>query len=791
PTLAGNRLNEKPEESGSAAKDADMIRRRHLLIDVDPVRDEGSATDEERDQALAVRDTIRTELTGAGWPKPMAATMSGNGGGLIYRLDLPNDDESKRLVEGVLRSIKDRHTTDMVSIDTTVGNAARITKIPGTMACKGEDSTERPWRTAAAEVNTDVEPVDVALLRALVGEAGESGEPGAGNRHAEPIRQALRDHGISWQERQKESTLCLDLTRCPTGDHDKSGSTDTTILVGADGGLGFKCQHDTCKGKTWNDDKTMLRLGGGKDDADLNQAQILLRLAENATLFQTPEGACYAAFEVNGHRECWQINSKGFRRWLIRDFYHLHDKPPGSQALQDTMGVLESRAQFDEGISTVSTRIGQHDGRVYLDLANDRWEVVEIDADGWRIITNPPIYFRRPRGMEALPEPIGGGSVDELRQFLNIEGDEAFMLIVGWLLGAFRPRGPYPVLGLHGEPGSAKSSTARALRSLVDPNVAGIRSMPRREDDLIIAAVNGWLPVFDNLSSISEWVSDALCRMATGGGQGKRTLYSDLEETLVDVMRPVVLTGIGNLAAKPDLLDRSILIDLPVISDDDRVEEDDFWPAFGEVRPTILGALLDAASAAIRNRSTTKLGSKPRMADFARWVVAAESTLGWEPGRFLDAYTANRGRAVEQSLEVSPIFPALENLMKETGGSWSGEPGALLGALIGVVSERTARQQNWPKAPHVLSTRLRELAGSLRKVGYEIEFGHSGSRSVTIEKAGVGVPEEGDSESSGSSNPPEPGRSDAQDASLQPSSIDDLMPQAFGGNRGSAGKFER
>src|SRR5262249_3587483 len=152
----------------------------------------------------------------------------------------------------------------------------------------------------------------------------------------------------------------------------------------------------------------------------------------------------------------------------------------------------------------------------YLDLADEQWRAIEIDTDGWRIIPAPPVRFRRAPGMLPLPEPKAGGAVGQLRAFLNVKSDDDFELALAWLLAAMRDRGPYPVLALMGEQGSAKTSFATILRLLVDPSTAPLRSFPREDRDLFIAASNGWIVGYDNVSRVPSWLSDALCRLATG-----------------------------------------------------------------------------------------------------------------------------------------------------------------------------------------------------------------------------------------------------------------------------------
>jgi hypothetical protein len=204
--------------------------------------------------------------------------------------------------------------------------------------------------------------------------------------------------------------------------------------------------------------------------------------------------------------------------------------------------------------------------RGYLDLANEVRQIVEITPAGWNIITDTPVKFRRPKGMRPLPTPVPGGNLDELRPFLNVAGEEDWMMMIAWLLASFRGHGPFPLAALHGEQGSAKTTTARVLRAVVDPNMAPVRCEPRDGRDLMISATNGWVIALDNLSRVSESLSDALCRLSTGGGFSTRVLYTDAEEIILNAQRPVVLTGIEDLATRGDLLDRSLVIYMPRIS---------------------------------------------------------------------------------------------------------------------------------------------------------------------------------------------------------------------------------
>ena len=215
----------------------------------------------------------------------------------------------------------------------------------------------------------------------------------------------------------------------------------------------------------------------GDDTGRKSQATKLVDLALEAEVefFHTPQDEEFSTITIDGRQEHWPLREQGFRGWWARLYYEKTGKAPGAQAMQDALTILQGKARFDGPELHVYTRLAQHDGAIYLDLGNEDWCAVKITADGWDVTQKPPVKFRRPRGMAPLPVPVKGGTLDDLRPFINVTDDNDWRLIVSWLLAALRPCGPYPALVLHGEQGSAKSTTARVLRSLVDPNHAALR----------------------------------------------------------------------------------------------------------------------------------------------------------------------------------------------------------------------------------------------------------------------------------------------------------------------------
>jgi hypothetical protein len=275
-------------------------------------------------------------------------------------------------------------------------------------------------------------------------------------------------------------------------------------------------------------------------------------------------------------------------------------------------------------------------------------------------------------------------------------------------------------LCLHGEQGSAKSTTARVIKALCDPNSSPLRSAPREPRDLFIGANNSWLLALDNLSRIPDWLADCLCRLATGGGLATRELYSDSEEILFDAMRPCMLTSIEELAGRGDLLDRCIILNLPAISEPARRAEAALWGEFKWACPRILGALLDAVSGALANIDDVDLPFLPRLADFALWATAAEPALGWAHGSFLNAYTANRSAANELALDSAVVVAPLRQLL--AGGNYEGTAGQLLERLTTLAGERLAKSPAWAKSPRSLAGQLRRIAPNLRHVGIDLRF---------------------------------------------------------------------
>jgi putative DNA primase/helicase len=404
------------------------------------------------------------------------------------------------------------------------------------------------------------------------------------------------------------------------------------------------------------------------EDAAPGQRDEVEKIGEACELFCDADGIAFAGIERAGHRETWPVSSSGFRRYVLGEYRSRHGRLAGGTALAEGIAGIEARA-CEGPVREVFVRLGAAGDKIYLDLCREDWKVVEIDADGWRILEASPVPFLRPAGRRPLPLPCRDKlGVARLRPLVNIPGQADWILYVSWLVGCFWLHGTYAILSVNGEQGSAKSWTIKIGRRLIDPATVLIAKPPASEDDLIIAAKNALVVMNDNLSSIDDDLADGLCRLASGAGLETRKLYTDDEQSLIAVRRPIAFNGIPDVVSRGDLADRVISLITPPIADDQRRREEDLEQDFIAAAPAILGSLLDGVVAGLKGRAAaaaamTEKKRTPRLADFAAFAAAAASAFDWTADDFLEAYEANRQTRVEHVVEADPVAEEIYQLV--------------------------------------------------------------------------------------------------------------------------------
>lgn len=404
---------------------------------------------------------------------------------------------------------------------------------------------------------------------------------------------------------------------------------------------------------------------------------------------------------------------KGSLRAELADaYYATAGKVSAQQALADALLVLEGRAQH-EPAERLHLRVAEHDGAHYLDLGDVTGRAVRIADGRWHVITEPPVLFRRTQLSAALPTPEREGSLDDLWSLLNVT-DSDRPLVLAWLVAALLPDVPHPVLALRGEQGSGKSTATRTLAGLLDPSPAQVRKPPRDVDGWVTAASGSWVVGIDNVSTVAEWWSDALCRAVTGDGDVRRRLYSDADLTVFSFRRVVVLNGIDLGAVRDDLAERLLTVELARIPDTGRQLDADLAARWDAAHPRLLGALLDLAAQVLAALPDTRLDRLPRMADFARVLAAVDKVLGTDA---LADYGNQAGDLAADAVDSDPVLAAITASVVEP---WTGT-GAELLHLITPDREGWRAPKDWPKDPRALTGILRRRAPSLRRLDWTVD----------------------------------------------------------------------
>jgi len=458
----------------------------------------------------------------------------------------------------------------------------------------------------------------------------------------------------------------------------------------------------------------------------------------NPILFHTPEKTAYLSINTHGYYENIMIDSQEFADWCQHMLIQID--PNGTYKtgfIKKIQAVWSTLARFEGPETPVHVRYARIEDAIYVDLLNDTRQQVKITSQGWRIIenTDSPVKFIRKPGMKAMPEPSDHKGIDAFTELLgNIDQDDK-VLLTAFLVGAINPVGPFPILIIKGQKGSGKSFLSKLIKDLIDPSTVPTQTLPSSEQNLVIAATNSWMLNFDNLSGINTRMADAFCRLSTGGGFRTRKLYKNAQEMLFHVARPVIMNGISDVTTRSDFLDRCLLIDMKRFESGSRIREADLGISWEKHKPEIFGGLCNAVSQALANYKTINIKNPPRMSDFAHWVTAAETALGYSQNHFLAVYDRKRRHLDHLAMESIPAAIALYRLIEDRNDNkWTGTATTLLEALEEYASKKTVRSKEWPKAPNALSNQLNRIAPALHENGIMVNFEKSLKRSITVFK---------------------------------------------------------
>lgn len=376
---------------------------------------------------------------------------------------------------------------------------------------------------------------------------------------------------------------------------------------------------------------------------------------------------------------------------------------------------LESIAADNITPEQIFNRIANVGGTVFLNLNNQAGEVVEITANGWRIITDCPVLFISSPNALPLPTPIRGGNLEDFKKLLKLD-DKSFVMLIAWNIMALRGLGPYPILNYIGPPGAAKSTRSIITRLLIDPKRSPMTKKPRSSRDLDVVAANNAIVSINNVSDLSDEMSDSLCIIATEGGSESRQLYTDSGECILDTNRPVIVNGISKISTRGDLLDRTIFINLERLTND-RATQAEIMEKFAQMQPAVLGVLLDGVSAGLKHFGDVKIDPLPRMADFATFICAAAKGINGLFENFLEYYIENENDVLNESIDNSPTAYAVKKLL-ESKNSFLMTMSELLNKLRNVQDKNLG---NLPDNAQKLANELKRIEHLLTTEGIKIE----------------------------------------------------------------------
>ncbi|OFV67930.1 MAG: hypothetical protein SCAL_000570 [Candidatus Syntrophoarchaeum caldarius] len=784
-------INPRQRRRGKAE---DIASVNAVILDVDAKRPDKKqpATDEELSKAEEVADRIIRWFEAQGFHRPIKC-MSGNGWQLWAAiphigLDDGNRDVIQAKLQAFQRLIEKMFENGDVEID-NIGDLPRIIKVIGTKSIKGENTPERPHRLSYA-VDPVVRNEDPGLRDYILSLEAEKSDVQLANPSEVQVKSELRPCFRQAIEERWQLTggdghhfrlaLVAELIAAGYGDseiHDvfkiqsdyDPGITQSHINRTREKGIRpHRCvtiQRDcaslvrqlceACKeGKRKRNGRASGEAGTTiKSQNDRLVTLALTRLeAIGCDQYSEPH-----AIIVNGGGgvRALRMRSREFREWLAEIWWQKEQKALSNDALTTATTTLAGVARFEGGRFHLWNRVAELNGRIYYDLANESGEVIEIDENGWEVITDPPVLFRSEQHQRTQIIPERGGSIDDLWRFFTLESERNRCLFLTVLISYFFHEIPRPIVAFYGQHGSRKTTFSKWIKELIDPSKTETLRMPTRDNDMIISLFHHYCAVFDNEGVIKDWQSDILSRAVTGAGETKRALYTDEDEVIFNYKRAIVLNGILIPLYRPDVVDRSLFFKLERREDNKSGRE--LQHEFETAKPQLFGALLDLLAKTLRvlENEEINIPGGIRMYDYAEVGEACMRALGYKEGTFLRHYLSSKGddnlRVIESSLMGNVLLSLLnDGFYTDDEGirhnflddeqRWEGTPSELLTVFNLKAKELgiDRRSRDWHGSPKGLSEEIERLKTNLAAVGVMIERGKSGNRYINIYQRGGG-----------------------------------------------------
>lgn len=454
-------------------------------------------------------------------------------------------------------------------------------------------------------------------------------------------------------------------------------------------------------------------------------AQTLVNIFKKANIVRDDAKQVYIAAIIPSKINKVTPLVSGFTQgWLLDEFFKARGTFPSQSDTTSSIGHADFLAQQQPSIGNVFFRFGFANNNHYIDMCNDADEVIEISNSNWNILQKSPVYFREFETQRALPTPSKNGDAFGIFNYLNIEQEEDKILLLPTLCTFPLANITKPIIGLLGDQDSGKTTTARMIRRLLDPSDPAENDFHPTKQNLCLVFYHNAVPLFDNLSAISQTVSDMFCRAYSGTGFQSRKLYTDYALISFSYKRSFIFTAINPPTEAKDFNARTITIQLSQIAGSCQIGDEKLFEQFDQDMPNILGGMLDVLVEAKRIAPGLNLPWKPRWADAFQYAAAAAEVLGYGANRYLKACRDNiAARTTQGPSQVAahskqePALEAILSLMSAQRGKFEGTTSNLLTAIAPHCPSNLgpAAAKNWPDSPEKLGIALRRIKAALEE----------------------------------------------------------------------------
>lgn len=456
-------------------------------------------------------------------------------------------------------------------------------------------------------------------------------------------------------------------------------------------------------------------------------------------LFHDDMGEGYAKMNYKGKHKFFRIKSTQFERLVRNIAWEKYNITVNNSLMSTVVSTIDAEANFNGTEIKVHERITFHNNEMYYHLGEQ--QSIKINSMDWNVQEESPLLFREYSHQEKQVLPVRKDSLYllDMYKYINIEDESQILLYLFTLVSLFIPGFPHPLIVFSGEKGSSKTTLAKMTKELVDPSKLQVLSIPKSQAVLAQILQHHNFMCFDNVSSLTNQLSDSLCRAVTGEGFSKRKLYTDDEDVIYNYQRSVSMTCINLPIINADLLDRSLIFEMAPIKNSERKTEQELWESFRKDKPAVLGEIFSIISRALRIKDRLKMNNYPRMADFALWGTAICIAMGYNEHVFMDAYTVNLEMQNSHALNASPVGTLITALMNNQD-YWEGSPTTLLRELERIASLEmiNTKYSNFPTDSRWLWRRIKDVKSNLEKAGIFIRKDDSKRRTegrkIIIEK---------------------------------------------------------